>query len=153
MSDQLGALGLPSGSLLVLSVLLAADVLRAAQPSRVCESIDLSARAVLLPARVSNVLSPLRRSHCFTQMKENWGRAAWMSAALALSPCFFLSPSPSLSLLRCQHCATVLTLLSLQPVCLSGYWAACYLTISFLSLHWFLCPCLSQYWSLTLCPC
>lgn len=62
------------------------------------ECTDLSAKwyVVLLLPRVSDVLSPLRRSLCFTQLqREIWGRAAWLSAALLSR---FLSLSLSLSL-------------------------------------------------------
>lgn len=86
----------------------------------VCESIDLPARAVLLPARASDALSPLRRSHTASRRcRESWGRAAWMSAALSLSPPASLSLSSSFPLSpkvsALCHCAYS----TLSSVCLS----------------------------------
>lgn len=100
LSDQLKAFKLALDNLLplalfALSVPLAApslplslslwqytDVLRAAHPSCVAWSkcIDLSAKwyVVLLFPRDSDVLSPLRRSLCLTQLQwEIWGQATW----------------------------------------------------------------------------
>lgn len=81
----------------------------------VCDSIDLSARAVLLPARVSDARFSLRRSHCLTQMQGEL-RTGSVDECCSLSLSASLPLPPSFSLLRCQHCATELTLLSPQPI-------------------------------------
>lgn len=132
------------------------DVLQAAHPSFEAwhKCINLSAKwyVVLLFPPDSDVLSPLRRSLCLTELQwEIWGRPVWLSAApLSL----LLSREDVLSLSGCQLvlCSLLLSLPSVTLSCWTELMHAispslfCCVSIDFsvfLSLFIDLCVCVT----------